>query len=934
MLRLTRTAIGLLTAQYRSVLRKCWAINVGVFALGAVAATTVLPSEAEAGGGNVATVTEGTSSDYSIKDGAGNYWKVTLNTGNMTSDSSKVTWSKVDASGTNTVTITYKGADDVTKTEYYQYTLASGVSSSARNTNLTGNITGGVYVGTSSSSISEGGALTIASGNTVGGIVSDFIKNYVSVSGLSGNFHQLLGGGAIHNKSSVGSITGDFIGNYANSSSYHGDPYGGAIYNIGTIDRVIGDFIGNYASSAGGTTYGGAIANSSGTINSLIGDFVGNYTNVTSGGPICHSRGGAISNYDKSTIGSITGDFIGNYASAYSAAGGAIYNYISSTIGNITGDFIGNYASGSGSSNIYYAFGGAIYNATSSTIGSITGDFIGNYVSASSSATGTLNAYAFGGAIFNGGGSTISAIIDATIAGNSVTTNGTNAASLKSNGGAIYNQYDTTGNSTITLVAQSSDVNFYNNTVTKGGTTTYNDIYQGLANSTSSPSSSGIINLDAKKGNSISFGGTIDGDSSYVARNILNINQGSANYGGNYNFYNTVQNHTINIGSTSASTREATINLGKILQADGTTTTYGAIKNSAIINNAAARINMQNGYVGANQVNSITSLTLNHNLGFGIDVSLNGTANTADKLGASAITANGNKVIIDSINMTGTTYSDSGVKTDGITKATVNVASSTEKDYVDIASDILSNITGNNYYTKVELEKDGSNNPTGNLIFSDKLINESTLNEALEDISGRSSIQKVIIGSGAVTPDASTGELTPDENKAITLGAAAARGVTTSVATNSADLITSGGVKTFLDNNYYRKNKKSGILNGFEAGKIGNENDDNFSKLAANDNFATNNDNFASNNGDFASNNLSRLGAFSKCEKACSRPSERFPASLEKNSAFEQYSRFARGTFLFVSQTHKNVLDNFYKNSQCLKASNDNFAITTFLRAI
>ena len=33
MLRLTRTAIGLLTAQYRSVLRKCWAINVGVFGL-------------------------------------------------------------------------------------------------------------------------------------------------------------------------------------------------------------------------------------------------------------------------------------------------------------------------------------------------------------------------------------------------------------------------------------------------------------------------------------------------------------------------------------------------------------------------------------------------------------------------------------------------------------------------------------------------------------------------------------------------------------------------------------------------------------------------------------------------------------------------------------------------------------------------------------
>ena len=58
MLRLTRTAIGLLTAQYRSVLRKCWAINVGIFALGAMA-TTILPSDAYAqytgGGGNTAS---------------------------------------------------------------------------------------------------------------------------------------------------------------------------------------------------------------------------------------------------------------------------------------------------------------------------------------------------------------------------------------------------------------------------------------------------------------------------------------------------------------------------------------------------------------------------------------------------------------------------------------------------------------------------------------------------------------------------------------------------------------------------------------------------------------------------------------------------------------------------------------------------------------
>ena len=145
-------------------------------------------------------------------------------------------------------------------------------------------------------------------------------------------------------------------------------------------------------------------------------------------------------------------------------------------------------------------------------------------------------------------------------------------------------------------------------------------------------------------------------------------------------------------------------------------------------------------------------------------------------------------------------------------------------------------------------------------------------------------------------------------------------------------------------NNYYRKNEKLGILNGVKEGKIGNENDDNFSKFRAdndnfvtkngdfvlnNDSFLTNNGDFVLKNGDFSLKNLSRLGAFAKCGKACPRPSERFPASLEKNSVFEQYSRSARGTFLFVSQTHKNVLDNFSKLT-----ANDNFAATTFLRAI
>ena len=44
MLKLTKTGIGLLTRQYRSVLKKCWLLNIGLFALSAV----LLPRDASA----------------------------------------------------------------------------------------------------------------------------------------------------------------------------------------------------------------------------------------------------------------------------------------------------------------------------------------------------------------------------------------------------------------------------------------------------------------------------------------------------------------------------------------------------------------------------------------------------------------------------------------------------------------------------------------------------------------------------------------------------------------------------------------------------------------------------------------------------------------------------------------------------------------------
>lgn len=48
LLRLTRTGIGLLTRQYRSVLKKCWLINVGLFTAGVVLASNEVVAEVSA----------------------------------------------------------------------------------------------------------------------------------------------------------------------------------------------------------------------------------------------------------------------------------------------------------------------------------------------------------------------------------------------------------------------------------------------------------------------------------------------------------------------------------------------------------------------------------------------------------------------------------------------------------------------------------------------------------------------------------------------------------------------------------------------------------------------------------------------------------------------------------------------------------------------
>ena len=455
----TRNALGLLNAQYRSVLKKCLLINLGLFALGAGAAN---------------------AEDYSLK-------------AEDLSTSKNITWKEIGADeykADNPNMLKVELSAD--KAQYFEYTYIQPEGGKVYNTRqegkegaLTGDITADFKDITSNV---DGGALANAAGNTLN-ITGDFLNNQIDNTGSGGE------GGAINNKGTL-SIKGDMISNHIVRDT---SVYGGAIYNYKStaqITEIIGNYIGNYVISNSRFAYGGAIRNYDGAvIGKIEGKFIGNYlisnlnrtkTHFSGGGAISNhgskinsingvfinnfvknesgisaalggaidnfgsgaeigvinadfynnyaynkdgaSRGGAIESSsakdgdDKQSIHKITGNFSGNYTKSVNSesAGGAISN-MESTINEIKGNFTHNYALSGGR-----ASGGAVNNNKLGIIGSITGDFDGNYAESNGGA-----AAARGGALLNFGNITN---LTANFNNNHALTNGTLAT-----GGAVAN---------------------------------------------------------------------------------------------------------------------------------------------------------------------------------------------------------------------------------------------------------------------------------------------------------------------------------------------------------------------------------------------------------------------------------------------------------------------------------------------------------------
>lgn len=458
-MRYTRTAQGLLNAQYRSVLKKCLMINLGLFALGA----------------NVAG-----AEDFILK-------------AEDLSTSKNITWKEISAAeykSDNPNMLKVELSAD--KAQYFEYTYTKPEGGTVYDTRqegkdgaLTGDITADFKNITSNV---NGGALFNAAGNTLN-ITGDFLNNTGSNSEEGGAIYNegtlslkgdMIGnhmvrdgrakGGAIFNTKSTAQITeiiGNYIGNYVISNSSFA--YGGAIrnYNGSVIGKIEGKFIGNYAIGNVNVyvaAEGGAIGNRNAKIDSIRGVFINNFIKSESNANLV--QGGAINNSESATIGNITADFSGNYAQSINnnSDGGAIYNLMS-TIKEIKGNFTNNYALGGGR-----ASGGAVNNNASGIIGSISGDFEGNYAESNGGAAAVS-----GGALINFGNITN---LTANFNNNHALTNGTFAI-----GGAVLNMYGNANSKGIGTLSGNFSNNFAQTTgagddaYAQGGA-----IYNGLLN--------------------------------------------------------------------------------------------------------------------------------------------------------------------------------------------------------------------------------------------------------------------------------------------------------------------------------------------------------------------------------------------------------------------------------------------------------------------
>lgn len=433
MLRLSHRGLGLLNAQYRSVLKKCFMLNLA-------AAAFVLP--AYAADEFKAHQTANTSGSGNSLDAKGEEVLNNLKNqmGTVISSSTETTEAKpLGKLFINTSFTEEHYSDDILDTSNnnpgpwiwnrgevysgYQYNFTTGqisevtggvtISNKHNTSAMLGMFGGGVFVNGKEDG-TEQPLLKI--------INTKFLNN--SSSAPDETLGQTAMGGAISNYSQNTEnsiINSVFSKNYVMGAD---EIAGGAVSNFAVAGATRTDV--GYMQSQGNEYSNNYAANETESTNHLLTKFVGKEPQKASGGAI----------YNSGTFISENDVFNSNYAKGATAQGGAVYNGVEA--GNtgkftLTGDgstnFSGNHAEGSA-----LAAGGAVANA--GDFSSESSKFKNNYAKSDTKATG--------GAVSNSG----------TYTSQKESYSGNYTTAADSLGGAVYN--DQTGTLTITGAASFS----------------------------------------------------------------------------------------------------------------------------------------------------------------------------------------------------------------------------------------------------------------------------------------------------------------------------------------------------------------------------------------------------------------------------------------------------------------------------------------------
>ena len=567
-MRYTRTVIGLLSNQYKSVLKKCLMINLGIFAyIGTANATYNL---------NDAVADTATERDYVLSENE----NVDVTLGTMGGTNATLT---IDGSAnkyginanqeapTTVGGITVGAGNTLILKNLGSYTV-SGEGTAVTDYTVNSSVNG--FVSAAGGFLNNSGTATISDvvfynniatdENGSGGAIYNYSGEITTISNVTfiGNKTTGGNGGAISNLRNLSVSYGGNIGeikntNFINNEVTGNNVYGGAISNTrSSIGDISGKFIGNKV-NAKWTTFG-IIYNTDASIGNINADFIGNSTINTESG--YEASGGVIYSDCGSTIKDITGNFKNNtFSSPYYISGSVIAN-IQSEIGDISANFIGNTATSTSTSLPIY---GMIYNAYSE-IGDITGDFKDNTSTSSHRIYGgILNAGninkiegstfdnntmegakgVFGVAISNYGGTFTEGIIDAKFLNNKATSTAgfVNGGVIWNNGnlntltGAEFENNTTTAGtyaygsaiySSGTIANGIADTIFKNNTITAG---TY--AYGGAIYTKTSPLA--ITNVEfngniATASNNQAFGGAIYSSDSVLTLINTSFNDNAA----------------------------------------------------------------------------------------------------------------------------------------------------------------------------------------------------------------------------------------------------------------------------------------------------------------------------------------------------------------------------------------------------------------------